>query len=87
MYWQPVRIPGLPWIAGSSIGGNRFGIRGDTKQCVRLKTGIELDLRVVPQASFGAAMQYFTGSKEHNIVRQRAKDLNLKVNEYGVFRR
>ncbi len=61
--------------------------RGDTKQRVRLKTGIELDLRVVPQGSFGAAMQYFTGSKEHNIVvRQRAKDLNLKVNEYGVFR-
>ncbi len=61
--------------------------RGDTKQRVRLKTGIELDLRVVPEASFGAAMQYFTGSKEHNIVvRQRAKDLNLKVNEYGVFR-
>jgi DNA polymerase (family 10) len=61
--------------------------RGDTKQRVRLKTGIELDLRVVPQDSFGAAMQYFTGSKEHNIVvRQRAKDLNLKVNEYGVFR-
>ena len=61
--------------------------RGDTKQRVRLRTGIELDLRVVPEASFGAAMQYFTGSKEHNIVvRQRAKDLNLKVNEYGVFR-
>ena len=61
--------------------------RGDTKQRVRLRTGIELDLRVVPQSSFGAAMQYFTGSKEHNIVvRQRAKDLNLKVNEYGVFR-
>ncbi len=61
--------------------------RGDTKQRVRLKSGIELDLRVVPEASFGAAMQYFTGSKEHNIVvRQRAKDLNLKVNEYGVFR-
>jgi len=61
--------------------------RGDTKQRVRLKTGIELDLRVVPEVSFGAAMQYFTGSKEHNVVvRQRAKDLGLKVNEYGVFR-
>ena len=61
--------------------------RGETKQRVRLKTGIELDLRVVPEASFGAAMQYFTGSKEHNVVvRQRAKDLGLKVNEYGVFR-
>ena len=61
--------------------------RGDTKQRVRLKTGVELDLRVVPEISFGAAMQYFTGSKEHNVVvRQRAKDLGLKVNEYGVFR-
>lgn len=61
--------------------------RGDTKQRVRLKTGMELDLRVVPEESFGAAMQYFTGSKEHNVVvRQRAKDLGLKLNEYGVFR-
>lgn len=61
--------------------------RGETKQRVRLKTGMELDLRVVPEESFGAAMQYFTGSKEHNVVvRQRAKDLGLKLNEYGVFR-
>lgn len=61
--------------------------RGDTKQRVRLKTGVELDLRVVPEESYGAALQYFTGSKEHNVVvRQRAKDLGLKVNEYGVFR-
>lgn len=61
--------------------------RGETKQRVRLKNGMELDLRVVPEASFGAALQYFTGSKEHNVVvRQRAKDLGLKLNEYGVFR-
>lgn len=61
--------------------------RGDTKQRVRLKSGVEMDLRVVPESSFGAALQYFTGSKEHNVVvRQRAKDLGLKVNEYGVFR-
>ena len=61
--------------------------RGDTKQRVRLRTGIELDLRVVPAASYGAAMQYFTGSKEHNIViRRRAIERGLKVNEYGVFR-
>lgn len=61
--------------------------RGTTKQRVRLKSGVELDLRVVPDESYGAAMQYFTGSKEHNVaVRQRAKDLGLKVNEYGVFR-
>ena len=61
--------------------------RGTTKQRVRLKSGVEMDLRVVPDESYGAAMQYFTGSKEHNVtVRQRAKDLGLKVNEYGVFR-
>ncbi len=61
--------------------------RGETKQRVRLKTGVELDLRVVPEESFGAAMQYFTGSKEHNVeIRRRAKELGLKVNEYGVFR-
>ncbi|MDG1894591.1 MAG: DNA polymerase/3'-5' exonuclease PolX [Fuerstiella sp.] len=60
--------------------------RGDTKQRVRLKSGVELDLRVVADSSYGASMQYFTGSKEHNVVvRQRAKDLGLKVNEYGVF--
>jgi DNA polymerase (family X) len=61
--------------------------RGDTKQRVRLRSGIELDLRVVPAESYGAAMQYFTGSKEHNIViRRRAQERGLKLNEYGVFR-
>jgi len=61
--------------------------RGETKQCVRLRSGIELDLRVVPVESYGAAMQYFTGSKEHNIVvRRRAQERGLKLNEYGVFR-
>jgi len=61
--------------------------QGETKQRVRLKSGVELDLRVVPEESFGAAMQYFTGSKEHNIVmRRRAQDRGLKLNEYGLFR-
>ncbi|MGH7130085.1 MAG: helix-hairpin-helix domain-containing protein, partial [Planctomycetaceae bacterium] len=61
--------------------------RGETKQRVRLVSGIELDLRVVPQESYGAALVYFTGSKEHNIViRRRAQDRGLKINEYGVFR-
>jgi DNA polymerase (family 10) len=61
--------------------------RGETKQRVRLKGGLEMDLRVVPEASYGAAMQYFTGSKEHNIViRRRAQERGLKLNEYGVFR-
>ncbi|MFQ5731801.1 MAG: PHP domain-containing protein, partial [Planctomycetaceae bacterium] len=60
--------------------------RGETKQRVRLRSGLELDLRVVPEESFGAALQYFTGSKEHNIViRRRAQDRGLKINEYGVF--
>ncbi|HSG72487.1 MAG TPA: DNA polymerase/3'-5' exonuclease PolX [Planctomycetaceae bacterium] len=61
--------------------------RGETKQRVRLQGGLELDLRVVPEASYGAALLYFTGSKEHNIVlRRRAQDRDLKLNEYGLFR-
>jgi DNA polymerase (family X) len=61
--------------------------RGDTKQSVRLNSGLQMDLRVVPADSFGAALQYFTGSKEHNIeLRRRAQERGLKINEYGVFR-
>lgn len=60
--------------------------RGDTKMSVRYR-GTQIDLRIVPQESFGATWQYFTGSKEHNIVlRHRAKQQGLKINEYGVFR-
>ena len=62
-------------------------VRGDTKMSLRLKMGVQVDLRVVAAESFGAALQYFTGSKEHNIVvRGRAKSRGLKINEYGVFR-
>ncbi len=61
--------------------------RGDTKQRVRLISGLELDLRVVPAESYGAALLYFTGSKEHNIVlRRRSQERGLKLNEYGLFR-
>ncbi|QDU90062.1 DNA polymerase/3'-5' exonuclease PolX [Pirellulimonas nuda] len=61
--------------------------RGDTKMSVRLDTGMQVDLRVMPAESFGAALQYFTGSKEHNVkLRGLAKDRGLKVNEWGVFR-
>jgi DNA polymerase (family 10) len=61
--------------------------RGDTKMSVRLTTGLQVDLRVVPEESFGAALQYFTGSKEHNVIlRGMAKAQGLKINEYGVFR-
>jgi len=61
--------------------------RGDTKLSVRLEGGLQVDLRVVPTESFGAALQYFTGSKDHNVVlRGLAKSRGLRVNEYGVFR-
>jgi DNA polymerase (family X) len=61
--------------------------RGRTKMTVRLRNGLQLDLRVVPEESYGAALQYFTGSKAHGIlVRRRAQERGLKVNEYGVFR-
>jgi DNA polymerase (family 10) len=61
-------------------------VRGDTKMSVRLEDEFQVDLRVVPRNSFGAALQYFTGSKDHNVlVRARAKKLGLKINEWGVF--
>lgn len=61
--------------------------RGETKQRVRLDTDIELDVRVVPDASYGAALLYFTGSKEHNIVlRRMAIERGLKLSEWGLFR-
>jgi len=60
---------------------------GDTRSTVRLRCGLQVDLRVVPAASYGAALQYFTGSKEHNIeLRTLAGRKKLKINEYGVFR-
>jgi DNA polymerase (family 10) len=61
--------------------------RGDTKMSIRTHAGFQVDLRVVPAESFGAALQYFTGSKEHNvIVRGMAKARGLKINEWGVYK-
>jgi len=61
--------------------------RGSTKMSVRLDNGFQIDLRVVPTESFGTALQYFTGSKEHNVViRSMAKKRKLKINEWGVYR-
>jgi DNA polymerase (family 10) len=61
--------------------------QGDTKASVLLDGGYQADLRLVPADSRGAAMQYFTGSKAHNIaLRDRAIQLGYKLNEYGVFR-
>jgi DNA polymerase (family 10) len=60
---------------------------GDTRCTVQLRSGLQVDLRIVPPGSYGAAMQYFTGSKEHNVrVRTRAVTRGLRVSEYGVFR-
>jgi DNA polymerase (family X) len=60
---------------------------GDTKSSVLLRGGQKADLRLVPAESLGAAMQYFTGSKPHNIaLRDRAIGLGFKLNEYGLFR-
>lgn len=61
--------------------------KGKTKSSIRLKEGFDVDLRVIPEKSFGAALQYFTGSKEHNIAtRKIAIAKGLKLSEYGLFR-
>jgi DNA polymerase (family 10) len=60
-------------------------VRGETKMSIRVDDQFQVDLRVVPAQSFGAALQYFTGSKEHNVaIRSRARKMGLTVNEYGV---
>ncbi len=61
--------------------------RGKTKSTVLLRTGFQVDLRVMPAVGYGAAMVYFTGSKAHNIrLRKMGVKRNLKINEYGVFK-
>lgn len=62
-------------------------MRGPTKSSVVISEGIQVDLRVVEEESFGAALAYFTGSKAHNIrLREMAVKAGLKINEYGIFR-
>ena len=71
-----VKAPGVASITG----------HGETKSSVVLESGIAVDLRVVADAQFPFALAHFTGSKEHNVVmRQRAKERGLKLNEYGLF--
>jgi len=70
----------LPWVA-------KAWSKGKTRSSVRLTQGFDVDLRIVSPKSFGSALQYFTGSKEHNIATRRIAILKgLKLNEYGVFR-
>ncbi len=61
--------------------------RGDTKSSVRTENGRQVDLRIVSEEEYPAALMYFTGSKEHNIVmRQRARERGMALNEYGLFK-
>lgn len=60
---------------------------GDTRGSVRVEEGVQVDVRVVCEDDFGSALQYFTGSKEHNIhLREIAKKKGFKINEYGIFK-
>jgi len=72
-----VSLPGVEKVWG----------KGGTKASVRLRDGFDVDLRIVPGKSYGSALQYFTGSKDHNIItRCIAIEKGLKLSEYGVFK-
>ena len=61
--------------------------KGDNKVSFKLRSGMQVDVRLLPPESYGAAMQYFTGSKNHNVsLRQRALKMGYTLNEYGLFR-
>ncbi len=61
-------------------------VKGDTKSSIVLSGGIQVDLRIVDESSYGSALMYFTGSKDHNVsLRSRAKKRDWKLNEYGLF--
>ena len=64
----------------------RVYAHGETKSAIKLESGLDVDLRVVPEESYGAALNYFTGSKDHNVaLREIALRKGLKLNEYGLF--
>ena len=72
-----VSLPGVVRVWG----------KGATKTSVRMRQGFDMDIRVIPRKSYGSALQYFTGSREHNIhLRNIAIEKGLKLNEYGVYR-
>ena len=71
---------GMPYV-------NQIIAKGPTKSSVVLEEGLQVDIRVVDEESYGAALAYFTGSKAHNIsLREIAAKAGLKLNEYGIFR-
>lgn len=72
-----VSLPGVVKVWG----------KGNTKASVRMKEGFDMDIRILPKRSYGAALQYFTGSKEHNIaLRKIAIEKGFKLSEYGLFK-
>ncbi len=73
-------------LRGHSLTG-QIVAAGDTKITLRTRADLQVDVRIVPAESWGAALQYFTGSKEHNVkLRERAVRQGLKLNEWGLFR-
>jgi DNA polymerase (family 10) len=71
-----VRFPGVAQVLA----------QGEDKASVKLQNDLQVDVRMLPRESYGAAMQYFTGSKEHNVaLRERAKKRGWKLSEYGLF--
>lgn len=65
----------------------RILVKGETKSSVRFNNGMDADLRVVPKESYGAALNYFTGSKDHNVaLRELAIKKGMKLNEYGLYK-
>jgi DNA polymerase (family 10) len=67
-------------------GVEKVLLSGETKTSVRLECGVQVDLRIVPESTFGAALLYFTGSKEHNVMlREIAIAKSMRLNEYGLF--
>jgi DNA polymerase (family 10) len=67
-------------------GVSKVLVSGDTKTSIRTDHGVQVDLRTVDDAQYGAALLYFTGSKEHNVrLRERAQKASQRLNEYGLF--
>jgi len=68
------------------VPGKNVIATGETKSSIWLEDGLQVDLRVVPDAAFASALHHFTGSKEHNVaLRKRAKERGLKISEWGIF--
>lgn len=81
---QPAPI--MQWFTASVPGTKEVTAHGETKSSIRLESGIQADLRVVPPHQFAFALHHFTGSKEHNVhMRQRALERGLSMSEWGLF--